>query len=163
LITQYKMSDSRDLVYRAFVLFYGNAEFTKINSPDDQHAMYALRLYSLLAEPRYLVAICYQDFEREHTVKKLSQIRWESFQTRVYKTDFQIEEQSIPRENNGAFDDMLTVYKRDKAANKVVYQAHNLPLIVELVAGKKGSIVDFPDKATLEGALDTFQCVVYFA
>jgi hypothetical protein len=81
----------------------------------------------------------------------------------VYKTDFQIEEQSIPRENNGAFDDMLTVYKRDKAANKVVYQAHNLPLIVELVAGKKGSIVDFPDKATLEGALDTFQCVVYFA
>jgi hypothetical protein len=154
---------SRDLVYRAFTLYYGNLPLTKINTTEEQHATYAAKMYSLLAEPRYLIVICYQDFLPKNTVKRLSEVKWESFQTRVLKSDLGIEEQSIPRENNGVFDDQITVYKRDKSENKVVYQALNVPLIVELVAGKKGSIVDFPDKATLEGALETFQCVVYFA
>lgn len=154
---------SRDLVYRAFSLYFGDAPLTKINSPDDQHATYAARIYSLLAEPRYLIVITYQDFEPNHTVKRLSQIPWESFQARVLKTDLGLEDISIPRENNGVFDDQITVYKRDKPNNKVVYQCLSIPVMVELVAGKKGSILDFPEKATLEGALETFQCVVYFA
>jgi hypothetical protein len=120
-------------------------------------------MYSLLAEPRYLIVISYQDFLPKGTVKKLSELKWESFQSRVLKSELGLEDQSIPKENNGVFDDQITVYKRDKSENKVVYQALNVPLIVELVAGKKGSIVDFPDKATLEGALETFQCVVYFS
>jgi hypothetical protein len=154
---------SRDLVYRAFTLYFGDVSLTKINSPDDQHATYAARIYSLLAEPRYLIVITYQDFAPNHSVKKLSQIPWESFQTRVLKMDLALEDIAIPRENNGVFDDPITVYKRDKANGKVVYQSLNMPIMVELVAGKKGSILDFPDKATLEGALETFQCVVYFA
>jgi hypothetical protein len=154
---------ARDLVYHAFTLYHGNLPLTKINSPDDQHATYAARIYSLLAEPRYLIVIAYQDFLPIRSVRNLGDIQWESFQTRVLKTDLGLDDQSIPKENNGVFDDQITVYKRDKAQNKVVYQSLNLPLMVELVASKKGSIVDFPQKATLEGALETYQCVVYFA
>lgn len=154
---------SRDLVYRAFNLYYGDLPLTKINSSEEQHATYAAKMYSLLAESRYLIVITYQDFEPIHTVKRLSQIPWESFQTRVLKNDLGLEDQSAPKENNGVFDDQITVYKRDRVNNKVVYQCLNIPVMVELVASKKGSILDFPDKATLEGALETFQCVVYFA
>jgi hypothetical protein len=154
---------SRDLVYRAFTLYYGNLPLTKINSADDQCAKYAARIYSLLAEPRHLIVIAYQDFLPQGTVRNLKDVNWESFQTRVLSTDLGLEDQTIPKENNGVFDDTITVYKRDKTQNKVVYHCLNLPLMVELVAGKKGSIVDFPDKATLEGALETYQCVVYFA
>jgi hypothetical protein len=154
---------SRDLVYRAFNLYYGNITLTKVNSLNDQHATYGARIYSLLAEPRYLIVIAYQDFFPKGTTKKLSEIQWESFQTRVLTTDLGLEDQNIPRENNGVFDDQITVFKRDKDQKKVIYQSLNIPVMVELVPGKKGSIVDFPDKATLEGALETFQCVVYFA
>jgi hypothetical protein len=155
---------SRDLVYHAFCLYFGeNLTLVKINSLSDQHATYAARIYSLLAEPRYVLAIAYQDFKPKGTPIRLRDLRWESFQTRVIATDFGLEDVGIPKENNGVFDDLITVYKRDKANNKVIYQCHDIPLMVELIAGKKGSIVDFPDKATLEGALETFQCVAYFA
>ena len=155
---------SRDLVYHAFQLYFGETlTLVKINTADDQHATYAARIYSLLAEPRYVLAIAYQDFTPKGTAIRLRDLKWESFQTRVLSSDFGLEDVGIPKENNGVFDDQITVYKRDKEKGKVIYQCLSIPLMVELIAGKKRSIIDFPDKATLEGALETFQCVAYFA
>jgi hypothetical protein len=151
------------LVYRAFLLYFGNPVCTKINTENDQQSTYVVRVYSMLAEARYLVLITYQDFKPKGTTRKLVDLPWISFQTRVLSLDMNLDEHPLPRDNNGVFDNELTLLRRDKEKNKVVYQCFHNPLMVELLPSKKGSIFDYPDKVTLEAAVDTFQCVVYFA
>lgn len=157
------MATPHELVYRAFLLYFGNPVCTKINSDQDQHSTYAVRVYSLLAEARYLVMITYQDLLPKGTNKLLSDIKWQSFQTRILSLDVNLEEHSLPKENNGVFDNMLTLRKRDTEKNKVIYQCFHNPLMVELLPSKKGSIYDYPNEVTLESAIETFQCVIYFS
>lgn len=153
----------RDLVYRAFLLYFGNPECTKINDDGANHSKYAVRVYSLLAEPRYLILIAEQDFRPKGATAFLADIKWLSFQTRVLPMDLGLEEHAPPRTNNGVFDNELELRKRDEEGRKVVYQCFPSPLFVELLPSKKGSIHDYPAKVNLEAAVETFHCVVYFA
>ena len=95
--------------------------------------------------------------------KELKDIRWNSFQLRTLVNEVKAPEINYKKENNGVFDDELILIKRDKKENKVMYQCRFNPLIVELLPSKKGSITDYPDQTTLETAMDTFQCVIYFS
>jgi hypothetical protein len=153
----------QDLVYRAFLLYFGNPECTKNNDAQANHSTYLVRIYSLLAENRYLFLIAEQDFQPRGTTRFLADIKWLSFQTRILSLDVSLEEHAPPKDNNGVFDNKLALRKRDKEAGKVIYQCFDNPLIVELLPTKKGSVHDYPEQVTLEAAVDTFQCVVYFA
>lgn len=157
------MDDSKRIIYNGFLHYFGNPECTKINSDTDQHSSYAVRTTSMLSENRYLLVILRQDLLPKGTVRRLKDIPWECFQVRVLKTDLIVGEYSPPKENNGLFDDKIMLVKRDRENNKVVYQCTYNPLIVELIPSKSGSVLDYPKEATLEEALNTSGCVIYFA
>jgi hypothetical protein len=153
-----------ELIYKAFLLYFGDAPCTKMNGASDQHSTYVVKVYSLLAETRYLVIITTQDMLPKYSVRQLRDLKWLSFQTRVMSIDVTLHyEHHLPAENNGVFDDMLVLMQRSKEQNKVTYQCRHNPLTVELIPTKKGSIYDYPDSARLESALETFHCVVYFS
>jgi len=94
---------------------------------------------------------------------KLSQLPWMSFQLRMLDKEFNVPEVSYRKENNGVFDDEIMLQKRDAVNKKVIYQCKFNPLTVELIPSKKGSIHDYPDHSTLEAAMDSFHCVLYFS
>jgi len=157
-------ASGNDLLYKAFLLYFGDPQCTKMNGPNDQHSTYVVKVYSLLAESRYLVIITTQDMLPKYTARPLHSLKWLSFQTRVMNLEVALQnEHHLPLDNNGVFDDTLTLMNRSKEQNKVVYQCRHNPLTVELIPTKKGSVHDYPASATLEAALETFHCVVYFS
>ena len=117
----------------------------------------------MLAEFRYLIVVTDQDNAPKGTIMTLNDLQWKSFQLRKLSKEISAPEISYKRENSGLFDDEIKLIKRDKEAQKVMYQCRFNPLIVELLPSKKGSVMDYPESSTLETAMDTFQCVIYFS
>ena len=154
---------NHDYLYKAFVLYFENAKFAKINDANENYALYYARVKSLLSNPRYLIVITKQDYFPKGYRQNLGELEWISFQLRTLNKEFPCPEVSYRKENNGIFDDEIILQQRDKLAEKVVYQCKYNPLMIELLPSKKGSIQDYPDKSTLEEAMDSFQCVIYFS
>ena len=117
----------------------------------------------MVNEFRYLIITTLPDYLPKGTILKLNELQWKSFQLRVLEKEIPAPETSYSKQNNGVFDDEIILQKRDKLENKVIYQCKYNPLTVELLPNKKGSILDYPDKSTLESAMDTFHCVIYFS
>ena len=143
-------------------MYFENPNFVKVNEATENFSLYYARVNSMISELRYLILITENDFHQKGTIKSLSKIPWRSFQLRVLQKEVKAPETSYKRNNNGVFDDEIQLTKRDKVENKVIYQCRFNPLTVELLPTKKGSIMDYPDKSTLEAAMDTFHCVIYF-
>ena len=116
----------------------------------------------MLADLRYLIVISEQDFEPKGFVKTLNELRWNSFQLRTLNNEVKAPEINYSKENNGVFDDEIHLIKRDKVDKKAMYQCRFNPLMVELLPTKKGNVMDYPEKSSLETAMDTFHCVIYF-
>ena len=151
------------LVYQSFEIYFNNPTFVKTNEPNESFSLYYARVNCMLAEFRYLIIVLDQDQAPKGTEVPLHNLRWKSFQLRTLAKEVPAPEMTYKKENNGVFDDEIKLIKRDKTANKVMYQCRFNPLIVELLPSKKGSVMDYPDSSTLETAMDTFQCVIYFS
>lgn len=152
----------RQTIYQAFEKYFMNPTFIKTNPVSDTYSLYYARVYCMLAEFRYLIAVTEQDNLPSGTEMKLHNLRWKSIQLRTLSKEVKAPECSYKKEHNGLFDSEIKLIKRDKTENKVMYQCTSQPLVIELLPTKKGSVHDYPDKATLETAMDTFQCVIYF-
>jgi hypothetical protein len=156
------INQEHQLIYKAFEIYFNNPTFTKTNDTSDSYSLYYARVTCMLAEFRYLIVVTDQDQAPMGTNVSLSDLQWKSFQLRTLSKEVKAPEITYKKENNGVFDDDIQLLKRDKTENKVLYQCVHNPLIVELLPTKKGSVHDYPEKATLEAAMDTFQCVIYF-
>lgn len=152
----------KQVVYQAFERYFMNPTFVKTNPVSDTYSLYYARVYCMLAEFRYLIAVTEQDNLPSGTEMKLHNLRWKSIQLRTLSKEVKAPECSYKKEHDGLFDSEIQLIKRDKTENKVMYQCTSQPLVIELLPTKKGSVHDYPDKATLETAMDTFQCVIYF-
>jgi hypothetical protein len=133
-----------------------------MNPSSDQYGIYYCKVVSMLSEPRYLIVITDMDLTPVGTHRKLDDIEWRSFQLRIINKEIKCPEVNYRKYNNGVFDDEINVIKRDTKEQKVIYQCKFNPLTVELLPNKKANISHYPDKSTLEMALDTFNCVIYF-
>jgi len=153
----------KDLVYQAFELYFNYPKFIKVNDVHDSYSLYYSRVKSMINEFRYLIITTASDYLPKGTIMKLNELPWKSFQLRILDKEIDAPETSYHKQNNGVFDDEIILQKRDKLENKVIYQCKYNPLTVELLPSKKGSIHDYPDKSTLESAMDTFNCVIYFS
>jgi hypothetical protein len=159
---QQEIDGDKTLIYKAFEMYFNDPTFIKVNEPKDNFSLYYARVNSMISDLRYLILITENDYHQKGTLKKLSLIPWRSFQLRILQKEVQAPEITYKRSNNGVFDDQIQLIKRDKTDNKVIYQCRYNPLTVELLPSKKGSVMDYPDSSTLESAMDTFNCVIYF-
>lgn len=157
------VQDNKQLVYRAFEMYFNNPSFIKQNDVHDNHSLYYARVQTLLSDPRYIVVISDPDMRPKGTIVSLKDIHWKSFQLRIIEKEIQCPEITYDKTNNGVFDDKIILVRRDKLQEKVIYQCKFNPLTVELLPSKKGSIMDYPEQSTLETAMDSFHCVLYFS
>jgi hypothetical protein len=161
--TKAPVQDNKQLVYRAFEMYFNNPSFIKQNDVHDNHSLYYARVQTLLSDPRYIVVISDPDMRPKGTIVSLKDIHWRSFQLRIIEKEIQCPEITYDKTNNGVFDDKIILVRRDKLQEKVIYQCKFNPLTVELLPSKKGSIMDYPEQSTLETAMDSFHCVLYFS
>jgi len=152
----------QEMIYKSFVFYFNNPKMIKVNESNDSYSLYYARVNFMLAEYRYLIVVVEQDLSPKGSIIHLNHLNWKSFQLRTLYKEVPAPEVNYNKENNGVFDDELVMVKRDKEDQKVIYKCKFNPLMVELIPKRKGNIMDYPDKTSLENAMDTFHCVIYF-
>lgn len=150
-------------VYNAIIQYFPNFELIKSVNYNGFGVYKAIVKCLLCTGVRYIVAIVKNDPYSIGTVRPLSVIKWDSFQTRFAEDDkdfrqFAYDSFNYEKPNETILDDRIKVVTRNKMSQ--VYQCDNLPLQVEILKMKEHE--DLSDYGTVSSALELFQTVLTF-
>lgn len=153
----------RGKVYNAVLKYFPGFQLVKSGNHNGYGIYKALVKCLLCTGVRYIVAIVKNDPYSLGTILPLSQIKWESFQTRFAEDDrdfrqFTYESFNYEKPQETILDDRIKVVSRHKMSQ--IYQCDNLPLQVEILKNKEHE--DLSDYGTVSGALELFQTVLSF-
>lgn len=150
---------SKETVYGAFVDYFGDIALKLIKN-EGGWAVYAAKVHSGLNLNRYIFVISPAQQAYSEQVK-LNDLDWVSFQTRTTDDVHQVPTHHLylNDDRKKALPDVVTVTNR--TADETIYITNSLPIRVRLMHDpKKKNHLQYPDKAKLYQALDTFNCVV---
>jgi len=150
---------SKEYIYGALVDYYGDITMQRIKNADGW-AVYAAKAHSGLNQNRYIFAIVpsRQAFA-EHTT--LNELDWVSFQTRTTDDVLNVPTHHLylTDERKKVLSDVITATGR--TATETMYVTETLPIKIRLLHDpRKKNQLQYPDKAKLYHALDTFNCVI---
>jgi hypothetical protein len=144
-------------IYEAFAEYFENPMVKKIKEQNG-HTLYACRFSSMGAlDFRYLVVVVPNSIAEKDECP-LSDLHWESIQTRISTTDYRLKSQSyVPRR-------LLSLNKSIKRIQtqndqEYIYSVEDLPIRVQLLPQKN---TVYQNDGTLIRALETFQTIVMF-
>lgn len=159
------LSTERVKIYNAILQYFPGYVMTK-TAQHGSFGIYKAIVQCLLCNGiRYAVAIVEENSVGIGGKKNLSELAWESFQTRYSEDDkdvakFQIETFAYGHpEGSSILDDTIRLNRETKDSFK--YTCDNLPLNVELLKIREDE--NMADTGTIATALETFSCVLSFA
>jgi hypothetical protein len=160
---QHSGDHERRKVYNAILEYFPGFELIKSGNYNGYGVYKAIVQCLLCTGVRYIVAIVKNDPYSVGTVRPLSLLKWESFQTRFAEDD-----KDFQQFNYGTFayekpketilDDKISIASRGKSS--YVYNCNNLPLNIEILKSKEHE--DLSDYGTVSSALELFQTVLTF-
>jgi hypothetical protein len=149
----------KDNVYAAFIEYYGDLLFTKVKE-NDTHYIYMFKIScQLINVNRYLVAVVSRSLNNRNHILKLSELRWDSFQTRMLKENYNITEGSYRPNKTQAITGNINMIDSNTQASK--YKAETLPINIMLLH-KKRKINEYNANGKINLALETYQTIVTF-
>jgi len=146
-------------VYKKFLEYFGDIRLSLFKR-ESGWCIYGIRVGTGLARYRYIfVIIPEQKYQGDYA--SLSQLEWVSFQTRTteeyHATLDEINFFPTP-EQKEALSDIISHI--DRTSIKTTYVC-DLPVSISLMHDpKKRNYLQYPDKAKLYQALDSFNCVI---
>jgi len=160
-----RLSAERIKIYNAILQYFPNYVMTK-TAQHGAFAIYKAIVQCLLCNGvRYAVAIVNETATSIGGKRNLSELAWESFQTRYSEDDkeatkFQIETFAYGHpEGTSILDDTIRLNRETKDSFK--YTCDNLPLNVELLKMREDE--NMAETGTVASALETFSCVLSFS
>lgn len=150
---------NKEEIYGAFVDYYGDITLDKLKV-EDNWTIYCTKMNSGLNSYRYIYVVV-SNIMAPGQQATLNQLDWISFQTReteeLYKvstTNFYLDDTK-----KKVLSDMITVNERTKT--ETIYYTDDLPIRIRLLHDpKKNNHLQYPDRAFLYQALNTYHCVV---
>lgn len=159
-----KFSSDRVRIYNAILQYFPSYVMTK-TAQHGNFAIYKAIVQCLLCNGvRYAVAIVEESVMNIGGKRNLSELPWESFQTRYSEDDkeavkFQIDTFAYGHpDGTSVLDDTIRLNRETKESFK--YTCDNLPLNVELVKAREDE--NMAETGTVATALETFSCVLSF-
>jgi hypothetical protein len=157
-----KFNPIRDGLYKLFIDYYGDANFTKLEHDSEFSTYYCKISCGLINIHKYLIVKVKADLYTINAVKKLSELQWESFQTRLLEQNYRLPIH-IYTENkrNDLMNYMISLTERGENAYlyETSFNGEQVPINVLLLPkGKTG--FDYQQKGTLLVALNTFHTIV---
>jgi hypothetical protein len=151
----------KDAVCPLFVRYFENPELTKIKKDINNYSMYMVEIYSMLGiEKRYLIAFVREDGEMLGQKKRLSELSWDSLQTRTFpEIEYSSEQVGIHTYNPRRLPELnykITLQYKDDA--QYVYTVEKLPIQITLLP--KSKHLDYSKNGTIITALETYQTLV---
>lgn len=156
-------SNDRVKIYNAILQHFPGYVMTK-TSQHGSFGIYKAIVQCLLCNGiRYAVAIVEENTASIGEKKNLSELAWESFQTRYSEDDkeavkFQLGTFEHGHDGNSILDDTIRLNRETKESFK--YICDNLPLSVELLKTREDE--SMAETGTVISALETFACVLSF-
>jgi len=146
----------KDNIYPLFHQYFENPRLVKIKNVD-KYSMYMVKIHALLGvEFRYLIAFVPKNDLPIRDEKFLSQLEWESLQTRTLTDDHIIPSHSYTPKRLPNLDQKIQL--RSKDDNQYVYNVIDLPIRITLLPTSKG--LDYNPSGTVVSALETYQTLV---
>jgi hypothetical protein len=156
-----KTYDRGDL-YEEVSSYYGNPVMVKVKdaktSSVTSAGIYACKVECLLCtDKRYIFAIVDMDVAMVGTEEKLSNLIWNSFQTRtskeMYKCNRLVMNTQQTAKKGGFLASSISVVKKD--TDKWVYKTFEPTIYIDILKNEEENL---SEKGTVKGALDTFSC-----
>jgi hypothetical protein len=150
-----------ETVYGAILDYFGNLNLHLIKN-ENGWATFSAKISSGLNENRYIFAVV-EDSKVSSDQMMLNDIDWISFQTRTTSETFNVPQYSIFPDDKirRSVQDIITII--DRNADETTYRTDSLPIKIRLLHDKKkNNYLQYPDKAKLYQALETFRCVIQF-
>jgi hypothetical protein len=149
-------------IRRSINTYFSGLKFVKLDKSNNHFSMYGVCISSGLSKDiRYVIAISQQDQVPIWTHLDISQIPWNSIQTRTLEEDWGLKDQAFDTYKYDKEDPILNstinVYKNTYQHAK--YKSSQLPLeIILLVNPNYNNRYQYADELTIKKALDTFNC-----
>lgn len=146
-------------VYPLFTSYFNNPQMTKIKNVNN-YSMYMTKIHAILGiEFRYLIVLCIQDGQPNGVKKFLSEIEWDSLQTRTLQEDHNHlpPHSYIPKRLLG-LDNKIRLTGRDE--KQYSYLVEKMPLKITLLTKSKN--IDYNSTGSVVNALETYQTIVSF-
>ncbi len=150
-------SHIRRTIYESILLYYGNPQMYKIESPNPMFSMYAIGVACFCAERRYLIAVCPPDRNGLGFPMNLSQLNWISFQARISPTNYPVGSIYIEGSPNPLTESEIIQIPNEN--DVTTYIVSGYPLKVQLLGDGAG----YRSRGTFGEALQTYNTVIYFA
>lgn len=148
----------RERIYSLFIACYGDLQFTKVKESATHHVFMVKLNTNLLTDNKYLVAVVSKEYNTPQ-ICYLSQLKWDSFQTRTMKENYDIVSVNIHKNPIKEF--LSPIYASKHGKTNTLYDVESLPIKVMLLH-KKGKMYEYEDKGRVDLALETYQTIVTF-
>lgn len=163
-------NNSLEVLRKDIAKYYNDPVMTKVKE-NGMYSIYKVKISSYLVatQPRYLVAVLLNDHNPIFNRKKLSNLKWASFQARQLEKgdedkDLDIAgEVDLPYENHDS--SIISVYDkiyksgRERDDDYLEYKSFTFPIKVLVVCNKKKCFT-YKENAQLEQALRYFNTVI---
>lgn len=153
----------KESIYKDISIYYGDPEMIKYRQ-QDKYAFYAVSYTcGLIKTTKYLICAVINDFDRVGIVKRLSDIKWEAFQTRTFDEPIS-DDIEIPFSDKcgTVIPTLLGVQLSEKNSDMDAsyYVCETEPIKVRIMYKTKSS--RYSSKGTLKMALDVYSTVLEF-
>lgn len=148
-------------IYALISDYYDNPMMTKVKT-EKNFCFYVAKIPTMmLRESRFLIAIIRENNFPIGSTERLSEIPWESFQTRTIEEDWKLKPISYSNKNDQKYQSPITLNRRDYNTDIFYYRSNVYPIEIALLS-PKNSLPTYPLEGTLKRALETFQTIIVF-
>lgn len=145
-------------IYTTIAMYFDNPEMTKIKS-DVNFSFYATRISSLLIhEKRYLIALLPEDFYPMGTKKRLSELKWVSFQARTLTEDWGLKPIKYSQKTEEKYLTPIKLVNKDPDYT-YYYRCDKYPIEIALLT-PKSAFPNYSENGSLLKALETYQTII---
>lgn len=148
-------------IYALVSDYYDNPLMTKVKV-EKNFCFYVAKIPTmLLRESRFIIAIVRENNLPIGSSERLSEIPWDSFQTRTLEEEWKVKPFSYSSKNEQKYQSPIKLHRRDYDTDIFYYRSDVYPIEIALLS-PKNNLPSYPSEGTIKRALETFQTVIVF-
>lgn len=150
----------KDEVYTHFDSYFNQPVLIKVKDVEN-YSVYMTKTYCLLSGIcRYIMTFVPTDEESKGTPKLLSELKWESLQTRTLMDDHDIPSHAYNARMGTKLD--AVIERTSITDESSVYKCEDLPITLTLLHKNPGTPSEYQKTGTVVSAVETYQTIITF-
>jgi len=144
------------LLYKCFVEYFNNPMMTKIDSKEGK-SIYGVKVKGNNIDNKFIIVFVNEDNLNMGKKKNLSDLYWDSFQTRTLTTAYDVETHSYEVRK---YKELLNpIHRREINDKNCSYTCEGLPLRIVLL-NYKNQYHNYKERGTLLSAIETYNTII---